>query len=115
MALTFTKVPDCAADLGPSQHETTWQVQPGTSDYPSSGYPITSAELGVGPLYGAWAINGNAASAPYELTFVQPSYPAIPAPQGSLFMEVSTGGTQVTPGTNLGTAIWTIRFLAESK
>lgn len=114
MALTITKVPDAKAALGPSQFEACFQIQPGTSDYPTNGYPITAAALGLGNLYGLWEVSGNAAAAAYSLKPVLPagSFGANPAPASSLNLEVTVADVEVNANTNLGGCIWFVRVLA---
>ena len=70
MALTITGVPDCRASLGPSQELRAYQLAPGTSDYPTGGYPITAAQVGLSWLYGAWIINKNGTTYTYYPEFI---------------------------------------------
>jgi hypothetical protein len=119
MALTIVGIQDCRASLGPSQALRGYQVQPGVSDYPSSGYPIMAASVDLDYLYGAVVIASNAAAALYTPKFIQSgivagatvgSNPA-PAPSTSLLMEVVAADVQVSVGTNLNTCAWYVEFL----
>lgn len=112
MALTITKVPDSQAALGPSQFAQSFQLQPALSDYPSGGYVITAAQLGLGNLYGAWKISANAAAAAYGIDFVLPTYPATPQAQASINAFVTSAGSQVANGTDLSACTWIVEFLA---
>ena len=54
--------------LGPGIWEETFVIAPGTSDYPTNGYIITSLALRFSPTYGimcAWVSGQNAAAAGY--------------------------------------------------
>ncbi len=108
MALTITKVPDAKAALGISQYEELFQIQPGTSDYPTGGYSITAAALGLGSLYGLWEVAGNAAAAAYALKPVlgASSFGSNPQPATSLNLEVTSGDTQLSANTNIAGCTW---------
>lgn len=114
MALTITKVPDAKAFLGPSQFEEVFQIQPGTSDYPTGGYAITADELGLGSLYGGWTVGRNAAAALFEAKVVLPagSFGANPQPASSINLEVTVADVQQGANTNLASCTWFIAFRA---
>lgn len=114
MSLTITGVPDCRANLGPSQELKAYQLQPGTADYPSGGYPIygalaTTPSITIEFIYGAWIIGGNATGASYDPQFVLPasSFGTTPMPATQINMKIMqapvdwtqaviTSGTAVT-------------------
>lgn len=114
MALTITKVPDAKAALGISQYEELFQIQPGTSDYPTSGYPVTAAQLGLGNLYGGWVVSQNAAAALYALKPVLPSssFGSAPQPASSINLEVTVADVQIAANTNLASCTWFVAFRA---
>lgn len=115
MALTITEMPDCKAALGPSQFERSFQFTPGFSDYPSSGYPITAAALGLGNLYGGWVIGANATAETYGAKFVTTSPSTAPQAESQLLFYVDSAGTQVSVGGNLLGCSWVVRVLAQGE
>ena len=118
MALKITGIPDCKAVLGFSQFAKAAQLNPGVSDYPTGGYPITNATLGTGPLYGAWKISANGAASLYDVNFVLPTYgvpPATTDAQAQLNMIVTSAGVQVAANTDLSACAWIAEFLAEGE
>ena len=117
MALTITPVPDCNAALGPSQFSKSYQVVPALSDYPTGGYPITSAELGLGSIYGAKVIAGNAAAALFTPKFVLAAgdFGANPAPDTTINMMVTVADVQEGANTDLSACKWIVEFLTEAE
>ena len=119
MSLTITGIPDCRASLGPSQDLKAYQLQPGTADYPSGGYPIllspvSGAQISIAALYGAWIIGGNSAAASYDPHFVFPAAvfgtnpgPALGAASQTVYMKIlqpPTGNqSAITTGTSATT------------
>lgn len=117
MSLTVSSVYDAKAALGPSRYQHMYQAAPGTSDYPTSGYPITSAQLGLGNLYGATVIAGNAASTAYAAKFVLPSgsFGTTPQPGTQVNMVVTQSDTQVGANTDLSACKWIILVEAQGE
>jgi hypothetical protein len=120
MALTITGFPDCRAALGPSQFERGFQIVPGTSDYPPSGYPITANQLSLGNLYGARVLAGNAAAALYTPKFVLPAAsfgtPSTdPSTSPTINMEVTVADVQVANGVDLSACKWIVKFEAQGE
>jgi hypothetical protein len=117
MALTLQGYPDFRAALGFANVERGFQITPGTSDYPTSGYPITANQLSLGNLYGAEVIAGNAAAALYTPKFVLPaanlgSGAIDPSPAATINMEVVQADVQVASGTDLSACKWIVKFRA---
>ena len=112
MALTITGVPDCRANLGPSQSDRAYQLQPALSDYVTSGYPINATQVDLYNLYGAWVIAENAAATAYDACFVQAAFPANPVGQTQLKMlvTVKATGAQVANGADLSACAWIVEF-----
>jgi hypothetical protein len=108
MSLTITAVPDIKYVLGQSGRLQAYQLQPGSSDYPSSGYPITAAQLELGQLIGMSILGSNAAGALFSAKPVLPaaSFGANPAPATSLLLEVTQGDAQIAVGTDLSSVTW---------
>ena len=117
MALTITKFPDCKAALGPSQFEEGFQIAPGISDYPTGGYPITAAQLGLGNLYGARVLAGNAAAALFTPKFVLPagSFGTTPSTSATINMEVTVADVQQGANTDLSACKWIVKFEAQGE
>jgi cellulase/cellobiase CelA1 len=59
MSLTLKEVPDTRQVIGPSMQEVQFVLVLDTS-YPTGGYIITAAKVGLLKLYGAWLIGWNA-------------------------------------------------------
>lgn len=117
MALTITKFPDCKAALGPSQFEEGFQLVPAANDYPTSGYPITAAQLSLGNLYGARVLAGNAAAALFSPKFVLPaaSFGTAPSTSPTINMEVTVADVQVSANTDLSACKWIVKFEAQGE
>jgi len=115
MALTITLVPETQQAVGPARFNRQAQLTPGLSDYPTGGYPILNTQLGIGPLYGATVLNCNSTAAPYTANFVLSTYPTTPAPCPTLFLKISSGGTEVSANTNLNACTWIAEFMAAAE
>jgi hypothetical protein len=117
MALQITHIADTLQPLGTPGAQRLILLQPGSSDYPSSGYPITALAAGLGNLYGAWIVSGNAAAANYSPKFVLSGYPSTfpstyPPATAALYMEVVQADVQVGVGTDLSQCSWIAEFRA---
>lgn len=112
MALTITPIPDGEAHLGVGYVKKLFSLQPGLSDYPTGGYPITAAELGLGNLFGGDQIGVNTAGELYATNVVLSGYPTTAAPDSTVFFEVNSGASQVSAGTNLNAVTWIVEFTA---
>src|ERR1035441_2616114 len=120
MALKITKIDDCTFLGGPSQRVPAYQLDPGVSDYPAGGYPITVSSVGMEFLFGAWIIAQNAAAEHLYPVFVFPAaaftpIPPAPMPQKTIYLEVkeiiSSGAiyafAELTAATNIsGFSYW---------
>jgi len=121
MSLKVTGIADCRAVLGPSQNMRAYQLQPGTSDYVTGGYPITAAQVDMQYLFGAWVIAcDNAEAIAYAAYFVLAAgaFGTTPKPQTSIKLLVTipsfsgTGRNQeILPGTDLSACTWFAEFL----
>lgn len=109
MALAITAVPDIKYVWGESGRAQAFQLQPGTSDYVTGGYPITSSQVELGLLVGATMLLTNAAGALYDAEFV--AVAPLKNPQTSIKLLVSQAGVQVANGANLSTLEWTSLFI----
>jgi len=120
MALTLQGYPDFRAALGFANFERGFQITPGTSDYPTSGYPITANQLSLGNLYGARVLAGNAAAALYTPKFVLPAAsfgtPSTdPSTSPTINMEVTVADVQVANGVDLSACKWIVKFEAQGE
>lgn len=93
MALTITKVPDCGFLAGQSQRIPCYQLAPGVSDYPAGGYPITSDDVEMEFIFGAWIIAQNDDAQHLYPVFVFPDVaftpiPPAPMPQKTIYLQV---------------------------
>lgn len=73
MSLGITAFPDIKFDLGANGLLYEFQLQPGTSDYPAGGYPISANSVEMGKLTSAVIVGQNLASTFYQAFFVFPS------------------------------------------
>jgi len=115
MALTITLVPETQQAVGPARFNRQAQLTPGLSDYPTGGYPVTGAQLGIGNLWGATTLNTNSQTAPYTINYVLSTYPTTPAPCPALFAKISSSGTELTANTNLSGCAWIAEFMAAAE
>lgn len=108
MALTVKQFPDIKYVLGISGRLQEYVFQPGSSDYPTGGYPVTAAALELGELVGVTICGTNAAGAPYEAKVVFPAatFGTPPQPATSFNLLVTQGGIQAPNGTDLSACSW---------
>jgi len=99
MALTKTHFPEATAVLGPAQSLRTYQLQPGTSDYPTGGYVITAASVGFAFLFGAWIAAQKYGTSLYYPVFCLPSgsFASTPLQATSIYLAVYQSAGSAAP------------------
>ena len=126
LAVPLPGVQNSHALLGPGQQMKSFLIVPGTSDYVTGGYAITSINTGYNPTYGiqqAWVSGANATAVA--------TWGAIPVialaqiggvstgagfegyTQILFYVYVLNGGAQAASGANLTGAIWQLTLIGQ--
>jgi len=120
MSLAKKWIPEYRVPDGPSMLRTGYQLEPGTSDYPSGGYPIKASDVDLVRLYGARVLAMNDAADAYlvQFDFASGAFADPPVPQTTIYMTVKIpviSGlghfVEVSAVTDLSGCYWWVEFV----